>query len=936
MPPDRPISAKQTSKRIQSTDRPFVFPNNCHLLITTRNCIYARDAAGTNTVFRSSKHGIVAAREAQDESGILAVADKHVVVLHDTKRGSEKSWGLDASEDEVRHLEYSHSASSLYLCTSLTSDIQRYSIKQSRLLSPTRTHASPPVALAISPTERLMVSASDGPPVVYLRDLLQNGPPILIEPRVSKAAVSVAAFHPEKPNIFLLAFRDGSIAEYDASRVLRSATGCLSDQENVNKGELSHLTALHRAASADKKGAITGAAFLPGFTTRAVTAGRDGKCRIIDFADGGVVLRTWHVRAPVTSISVLFPAPPEPSRDRGVGRPKPHMPRPSVGTDSLLAIGREDGELYIYDSLGLLLDQYKLTELGVKIISVEWVKGPSPKPVSSIDAGEVVQAVPCDQPADSQLQKASIMLEKAESSRNGAPVEYLGPPPSLRKPATASPHRKASGSSRKFTIHPDEVEDDTVRHTPLPKITGPVLVQKGDYLDLFSPVKPPEPKAASEQRLSSPPRSRPSITSQTFVKSPEAVTAAVDDTLVRRRNLELFPSTDSGPAPNKSPVEGSTAAKRSSFNNSPFAEPNRRLTFKAQSIRQRRRSSGLRKPTLDPPNGNAKLLADLRKMSTSQKTGQPGGVLSSMSIANASSDAKASTRPSGKKENKSRFLHRSTDHIEIEADSETARKAYDEVRKKQHWPEDSTQASSLDNDIWFTSDSGEDEHQTARRKRATAQRPPARQTSRSRVTSKGTLSTLGVPHAEHSQAYRMDGSTEEEMFTAAEAPITSSGAFSPSSQHVRELFPRSSSLSPRKHHRSKKYGLSQQNPKTTSQPLSEIAPNQIAGRQVKSPWARAKANQAVHGSRIDSTARRAVPSSNACKAAIPPIDGQKENANESHCNICSPTKAKLLEVEAEVARLRAEVLMLKTVLRRQGLPVPQTVRRGEKRAARGL
>jgi len=76
----------------------FKLPQNSHLIITTSGGIFSWDQDGVKKLFSSSKKGILAAREAKDGSQILAVADEHVVVLHDCKRGREESWGLSGNE----------------------------------------------------------------------------------------------------------------------------------------------------------------------------------------------------------------------------------------------------------------------------------------------------------------------------------------------------------------------------------------------------------------------------------------------------------------------------------------------------------------------------------------------------------------------------------------------------------------------------------------------------------------------------------------------------------------------------------------------------------------------------------------------------------------------------------------------------------------------
>ena len=45
---------------------------------------------------------------------------------------------------------------------------------------------------------------------------------------------------------------------------------------------------LHKAAM----GGITAAAFVPGYASRVVSIGHDGRCRLVDFKGGGKILRT--------------------------------------------------------------------------------------------------------------------------------------------------------------------------------------------------------------------------------------------------------------------------------------------------------------------------------------------------------------------------------------------------------------------------------------------------------------------------------------------------------------------------------------------------------------------------------------------------------------------------------------------------------------------
>ena len=83
----------------QLSDRSPSFPSTHQLVITTTKGVYSWDDGGIAILFRSGSGGIVAARKANDGSGMLAVADGRVVVLHDLNRGMHKrSYRLRGSD----------------------------------------------------------------------------------------------------------------------------------------------------------------------------------------------------------------------------------------------------------------------------------------------------------------------------------------------------------------------------------------------------------------------------------------------------------------------------------------------------------------------------------------------------------------------------------------------------------------------------------------------------------------------------------------------------------------------------------------------------------------------------------------------------------------------------------------------------------------------
>ena len=917
----RHISKEQPSPKILKQQTRSQVPSESHLLVTTASHIYSWDTAGVHPIFKSSKSSIVAAREAKDGSGVLAVADKRVVILHDTNRGQERSWGLEADDDEVRHLEYTADAKSLFLSTSLTANIQRYSTERSKLLASSRAHASPPIALAISPTGHLLVSASDNPPVVYLKDLKQNSAPTPVESQASATAVSKIAFHPERPNVFLLAFRDGTVASFDATKISRNRVGSFANQEAVNAGEISRLVRLHRATSEPTNAhSISDAAFLPGYKTRAITTGSDGRCRLIDFADGGVVLRTWHAKAPVTSISVLSQKLEAETRKISANSRSSHVMGGPTSTNNLVAIGRADGKVHIYDSLGLLLEQQTFGPNNERIISVEWVKGKSPKPISdsiiSMNVDDLPKVGECRNATPGKVTDAGQRSQPKSIPAGGKETtfEHVGLPPALRKPQKAKTEQVLQ-APRRFTIHPDEIEEGTVRHNPASRPADPVAVGQENYLDLFSPVKPPAEGNAQKspvKRLASPPGQRPRVSKQTFIKTPEPIPAGQHDTDTKPRNLTLFPSTGSS-SETARPLENDSFRKASHNGNAQRfpAQPGTKITFKPNSQRRQRQTSPYR-ITKPSPNHNARVLAELRKLNAVHPAHRSSGTLAAFV---SKSEAVPDKRRTSTEKSALRLFRRPNKHVDTDGNSEDALNLYEHIHHKVNWPEDSNQDSSLDGDIWLTSESDDATTRRQRQGRQPAERPSARQNSRSRVTSKGTMSTMGQTSAAirvGSTSIRpiVDGFTDDDMETA-HTHISPSGAFSPSSNDVRELFPRTSSLSPKKGERSRK--RRQHTELHLHQPLREVALNSLDARQAKSPWARMKTG---NNKPADQTSK------------LKQADTRNISIlQEQHdCGMCLSTKSRMHELEAEVARLRGEVIALKAVLRRNGIPVPLSMR----------
>ncbi|KAJ9631781.1 hypothetical protein H2203_000181 [Taxawa tesnikishii (nom. ined.)] len=281
-----------------------------HLTITTPHKVHTWDLQGLHTIFASSRGGICAAKE------------------------SEKSWGLGADEGQVRLLEYAPNAKSLFLGTSISGSVQCYSIHEEKLLRPAHPHPSPPTVFAVSPSTHLLLSASENPTVVYLQNLSLNTRAHQLHPAASDAPVVAAAFHPDRHDVFLLAFKDGTLAAYDATKTpVRTGHGRerqVGDTDTRGR-EIARFRNLHRVTNVgttDRGGVllaaapggydresrtvavgarsvgITSAAFLPGYHTRAISLDEI----VVDPDGGRVISLDWAHGAspkPLSSEPVL-------------------------------------------------------------------------------------------------------------------------------------------------------------------------------------------------------------------------------------------------------------------------------------------------------------------------------------------------------------------------------------------------------------------------------------------------------------------------------------------------------------------------------------------------------------------------------------------------------------------------------------------------------
>ncbi|KAF2667113.1 WD40 repeat-like protein [Microthyrium microscopicum] len=610
------------------------FPSTHHLVAVTQKNVLTWDSNGIRRIFTSGSSGIIAAKESKN--GTLAISDSHLVLLHEVEKGLERSYRLKGAEGQIRLLHFSANSDILYFSTTLLDSIQIYSLRESKLLDPGPTHPSPPIALAISSTSHLLLSASENPPTVYLQSLTYAGAPKLLIPEATTAPVVHAAFHPKRPNIFLLSFKDGSLAVYDASR-LSKARGKDAEDLSTYTAEVRAFPQLHRVASStyqtEQAGnmrpravslSVTAASFLPNSQTKVVTVGADGKCNILDF-ETKMILKTFHIKGPATSLSVLPGVPvnqtskkPAASKNAsGVAQPsklpaasgkarQSSVAKPQV-TSNLLAIGRVDGKVFVYDEQGRLLAQKTVDDGAGQVLDVDWIAGASPEALGDWTTVNFND----EKDFDLGISATSSRAASRKSSKDKALLDKTLP---------------AVPTTVKFEDHVVAIKEedfDTVRHVP---ILGPTTADipghvGKTYMDLFSPVKPP----AARSPVRSTPRSRPRITSATFVEYEDAAPTLPekDQVLSPPPKAMLPPRVPDRPLPRSLGVKPGTKAMPLKKSMSPKRRnsPGKAAVKKSKGSFLSIASDLLTTPGLfsstpasERSTSNSKILSDIRKM----------------------------------------------------------------------------------------------------------------------------------------------------------------------------------------------------------------------------------------------------------------------------------------------------------------------------------
>ena len=284
----------------------------------------------------------------------------------------------------IRKLFYHPDKQRLFFTTTLQNAVQSFSLQKFELLDAAPNHPSPPTVFAVSPACDLLVSASTDPPTIYLSRITCKQPPLLFIPSCSNAPVVSVCFHPSRANVFALGFQDGTIAAYNAS--ILPFSEMTEERFSYAKiyGEISHLTRLHNYQndastsaksplseykSATSMPTVSGMQFIKHRACSVASVGSDRNCFIVDFQSNGrrvaKVIQNWNLQAAATSLAIL-----------SINDDLAQIDGPSndVETDDvLLAIGKDDGTVSIYEQIGRLLATRDFSKDG-RILDLEWMQ----------------------------------------------------------------------------------------------------------------------------------------------------------------------------------------------------------------------------------------------------------------------------------------------------------------------------------------------------------------------------------------------------------------------------------------------------------------------------------------------------------------------------------------------------------------------------------
>lgn len=309
-------------------------------------------------------------------------------------------------------------------------------------------------------------------------------------PSSSSAPVVSCAFHPSRKQLFLLAFGDGVLAAFDYAKLPITRT---HKKENTGFGVIRcHARGIHafrhlHDPSIAGSAGITGAGFVPGQRSRAVTAGEDGRCFLVDFEKGDTI-GSWHIGAPATGLTIREITEGPSSRKEELG-------------EYLIAVGTVNGKCLVYDGNGNKIAERVIDADAECVLDVEWVSATCLSSGAMVEKSQVfgdvslpegdMLSLPDPASAPSSPRKTSAAERSARANRSrirsDKPVNAL----TVQDPNPAAPLPEVVEHAGGSAIADPEPTPTRRRNRAFSPPIYDSLDETADqgYMNLFSPVK---------------------------------------------------------------------------------------------------------------------------------------------------------------------------------------------------------------------------------------------------------------------------------------------------------------------------------------------------------------------------------------------------------------------------------------------------------------
>ena len=327
-----------------------------------------------------------------------------------------------------------------------------------------------------------------------------------------------------------MAFADGACATYDAARLFRdggrgdrrpgpAASGATAETsfiKNVHimsnrrsviasgpRTELDEFSVgVGDARIGSKYVGITAAGFVPGYKRRLLTVGSDGNCFVIDHEGPGrkeaYIVNSWNIQGPATSLSIT-PFQPDLGAFGQNGIRRPSNAGSARKGKAVIAIGRQDGYVLLYDLQGTQINKQNFHAEASRVIDVEWMNG---EDSNGLKCGESSKVSPQTTFSRGARKNVGSMLAKGQS-------ETLPVTDCIDLPLDI-PTRNSSIKEK--NKKEDTIEGITQGEKNTSRESGTIdalnqhylAVTALNHLDIFSPVKSLEPKPAVERSQDEP------------------------------------------------------------------------------------------------------------------------------------------------------------------------------------------------------------------------------------------------------------------------------------------------------------------------------------------------------------------------------------------------------------------------------------------------